>query len=317
MPRSLACSVVVLLALSTATALAADSQGLGFQPAEEDGFYMFNTGELRGRVRLNGKSQGIVEVVHSASGTSMAAAGRLPGLMSHYRVFSGDTRYGNAARDWPTITKVLPDGALEVFWPAADEHPLEMTAVYRFRRPDTLDVITTVKPLVDMPAFEVFLSSYYEKAFRARVYLKPADEGGAAPRFVPVDRTPDAVGGYVMFPRDDDGLRLIRDGRWKVPPSPVDWNVIRWLAAPLVMRKDETSGLVALMMSPPEDCFAVSSPWNPASPDAGGYRSLYLSLFGRDLEAGETARVRCRLVIAKGLSDQQAVKRYEEYMSDG
>lgn len=316
MPRSLACSVVVLLTVLVVAAPGADPVGLGFQPAEEEGFYTFNTGAVRGRVRLNGKSQGITEVVHCPSETSMAAGGRLPGLVSYYRVFSGDTRFGNAARDWPTTARILPDGALEVLWPAADEHPLEMTAVYRFRGPDALDVTTTVKPLVDMPAFEVFLSSYYEKAFRARVYVKPDREPDAAPRFVPIDRTPDAVGGYVMFPRDEQGLRLIRDGRWKVPPSPVDWDVIRWLAAPLVMRRDESTGLAAVMMSPPEDCFAISSPWNPASPDAGGYRSLYLSLFGRDLKAGQIAQVRCRLVVAKNLSDVQAVKRYEEYLEE-
>ena len=42
------------------------------------------------------------------------------------------------------------------------------------------------------------------------------------------------------------------------------------------------------MMCRPGDCFAFSSPWNPASPKGGGYRSLYQSLFGRDLKAGET-----------------------------
>ncbi|NQT17858.1 MAG: hypothetical protein HQ582_34210 [Planctomycetes bacterium] len=316
MSRSLACSVVVLLGALGHAAPGAELPGLGFQAAEEGGFYTFDTGVLRGRVRLNGKSQGITEVVHCPSETSMAAGGRLPGLMSYYRIFSGDTRFGHAARDWPTTVEVRDDGALEVFWPAADEHPLEMTALYRFRRPDTLDVTTTVKPLVDMPAFEVFLSSYYEKAFRARVYVKPDGEPDAVPRFVPIDRTPDAAGGYVMFPRDELGLRLIRDGRWTVPPSPVDWDVIRWLAAPLVMRRDESTGLAALMMSPPEDCFAISSSWNPTSPDAGGYRSLYLSFYGRDLKAGQTARARSRLVVAKGFSDEQVVKRYEEYLDE-
>jgi len=48
------------------------------------------------------------------------------------------------------------------------------------------------------------------------------------------------------------------------------------------------------MMSLPQDCFAIASPWNPATPDAKGYRSLYLSLFGRDLEARKSAGARCR-----------------------
>jgi hypothetical protein len=311
MHASLLSLVVLTLAPGEVPAAPPD---LAFKPADEKGFYTFDTGVLRGRVRLGGTSQGIVEMVHVPSGESLAAGGRLPGLFSYYRVFSGATRFGHAARDWPTVTKLLPDGALEVFWPAGEGHPLEMTAVHRFSRPDTLDVETTVKPLEDMPAFEAFLSSYYEKPFRARVYVTPPDDAAAGPRFVPIDRTPDAKGGYVMVPRDERALAAIRDGRWKVPPNPVDWDVIFWLAAPLAMRQDAATGVTALMMSPPGDCFAVSSPWNPATPEAGGYRSLYLSFFGQDLKAGQTARVSCRLVVAQNLSDEEAVKRYEAYL---
>ena len=56
----------------------------------------------------------------------------------------------------------------------------------------------------------------------------------------------------------------------------------------------------------------MSSPWNPDSPQGGGYRSLYQSFFGRDLKAGETARARCRMVINRGLADDQIVARYRE-----
>ncbi|MFH1266844.1 MAG: hypothetical protein ABIK89_14035 [Planctomycetota bacterium] len=310
------CSVVVLLAVLSTTFLLAAPPDLGFKPADEEGFYAFNTGVLQGKVRLNGTSQGITEVVHVPSGQSLAVGGRLPGLVSYYRVFSGNTRFGNAARDWPTETTVLPDGALRVFWPGAEGHPLEITADHRWTRPDTLDVITTVKPLEDMPAFELFLSSYYEKAFLARVYVKPAEDAAAGPRFVPVDRTPESKGGYVMFPRDQAALDLILDGRWKVPPSPVDWDQVCWLASPLAVRRDETSGLSAVTMAPPEDCFAIASPYNPATPDAGGYRSLYLSFFGQDLKAGQTAQARYRLVVAQNLSDEQTVKLYEEYVHE-
>jgi hypothetical protein len=298
----------------TLTAPCAEAADLAFKPADEEGFYTFHTGVLRGTVRLNGRSQGIVELVHVPTGVSMASGGRLPGLFSYYRILAANARHGKAARDWPTVVELLPDGALEVFWPAGDENPLEMTAVYRWTRPDTLDLETRVKLLEDMPAFEVFLSSYYEKAFRARVYVKPAQAPAAKPRFVPLDRMPEAKGRYVMIPRDEEALGTIRDGRWKIPPNPVDWDVIRWLAAPLAMREDADSGVTALMMTPPEDCFSFSSPWNPATPEATGYRSLYLSLFGQDLKAGQTARARCRLVVAQDLSDQQAVKFYEQYL---
>jgi len=316
MPRLMMRLAVLSVVVFGSTALAADPASLAFKPGEEEGFYTFDTGVLRGKVRLNGQSQGITELMHVPTGTPMASGGRLPGLFSYYRVLATNARYGKAVRDWPTETKILPDGALEVFWPAGEDHPLEITAVHRWTRPDTLDVVTTAKPLEDMPQFEVFISNYYEKPFRGRVYVTAPDDAAAGLRFVPIDQTPDAKGRYVMIPRDEPGLALIRDGRWTYPPNPVDWDTIRWLAAPLVMRQDATSGLTALMMCPPEDCYAVSSPWNPETPDAGGYRSLYLSFFGRDVKAGQTVRARCRLVIARNLTDQDAVEQYERYLRE-
>jgi hypothetical protein len=68
------------------------------------------------------------------------------------------------------------------------------------------------------------------------------------------------------------------------------------------------------MMAPPDDCFAFSSPWNPPAPDAGGYRSIYFSLFGRDLRAGQTVRASCRLILARNLGDDEAIRRYETYL---
>ena len=82
------------------------------------------------------------------------------------------------------------------------------------------------------------------------------------------------------------------------------------------MRRDATHGLVAVMMCPPEDCFAIASPWNPATLDAPGYRSVYLSFFGRDLRAGQPSHARCRLIIAHKMTDQEAIEKYESYLRE-
>ena len=191
-----------------------------------------------------------------------------------------------------------------------------MTGVYRWQSPNTLDLQICVTAKQDLPKFELFMSSYFAKTFLASVYVTGPGGSNTDSRFEPVNRTPQAQGGYVMFPRNDEAVAMIRDGRWKIPPSPVDWNIGPPLAAPLAIRRDQTSGLTGVMMARPEDCFAVSSPWNPASPGAGGYRSLYLSLFGRDLAAGQTAQAHCRLILARQMTDELAVEYYRQFLKD-
>jgi len=286
----------------------ADAAELVFKAAGK-GLYTFDTGVLRGRLKLDGRFMGIYPLVDVASGADLV---RPPGIFSPYRVFETNKRYGNAARDWPTVTKLLPDGAVEAHWAAAKAHPIEMTAVYRCSAADAIDLVLTVKPQKAMPRFELFLSSYFLPGFRAAVYTRRPGEATAA--FVAVDRKAGSRGGYVMFPRDEAAVAMIQDGRWKIPPSAVDWAIERWLAAPLAVRRDALKGITGAMMCPPADCFAVASPWNARSRKGGGYRSLYHCLFGRDLKAGEAATARCRLVLAHDLTDAQVVARYKAYV---
>lgn len=297
---------ILLLTLAAATASAAEPK-LAFRPAGP-GLYQFDTGQFHGTLKLDGKFQGLYPLFDSATGAELT---RAPGVFSPYRVFTGSTRFGNAARDWPTQTRLLADGAVEARWAAAKEHPLAIAAVYRWTAPGTLDTTWTVQPDRDLPGFELFLSSYFTKNFRAAVY---AAEGGQTPGFQPVDRPPGDRHSYVMFPRDAAALSLIRDGRWRVPPNPVDWADGARLTAPLVLRRDAALDVTAAMMCPPADCFAIASPWNPQTPEAGGYRSLYLSLFGGPLKANQSAAARCRLLLGHKLSDADVLARYREYV---
>ncbi len=306
-------TISLLLLPAIAATLPAQEPGHTEFRAAGEGLFTFDTGSLRGRLRLDGKFQGIYPIVDPATESDLT---RPPGVFSPYRVFSTGRRYGDAARDWPAASRLREDGAVVVRWPSAKGHPVAITGVYRLAGPETIDLEIAVVPAQDMPGFELFVSSYFAEEFRAAVYLEPNTDPKAKPRFVPVDRTPEARGGYVMFPRDEKAVKMIRDGRWKVPPSPVDWDVEKRLAAPLILRRDAKGGITAVLMARPEDCFAVSSPWNPAAPEAGGYRSLYLSLFGRDLAAGEKARARCRMVIGRGLTDEKAVALYEAYSAE-
>ncbi|MCR4413945.1 MAG: hypothetical protein NUV77_16135, partial [Thermoguttaceae bacterium] len=243
-------------------------------------------------------------VVEAGSGKPIAGAF---GLFSHYRLLDAETRYGTAGWDWPSEARLLPDGAVEVRWTADAAHPFDMKAVYRWKSPNTLDLATTVAPKKDLRRFELFLASYFVGFPVSRVYARPSS-GDSKPEFVEAEKS---RGVWQAFPRDEAAIAMIQDGRWKRPPNPVDWTIMPRLAAPLAMRRDDATGLVALLMAPPDDCFAISTPFGEE-----GHRSVYLSLFGRDLGANQSSTARARLVIGPKLGDAEAVRLYEAYRQE-
>lgn len=291
----------------------AGTKHLRFVP-EGNGHYRFDTGILSGRLRCDGQAQGLSSLVHAPSDVELAYGGNHPGIFSYYRIFSTNKRFGDAARDWPTESKLLDDGAVQVDWPPTDEHPLRLRAVYRWTAADRLDLETTATPLEDMPGFEVFLSSYFAKGFDAWVYVEPRRFTDDPAELIRTDVNPLIEGTYLMFPRDRHAAQMVFDGRWELPPHPVQWSLGRWLAGPLALRRSESTSLVAAVMAPAEDCFAVATPYNKDPPDrVAGHVSLYLSLFGQDLKAGETAKTHSRLVVSQGMTNAQAIEAYRKY----
>jgi hypothetical protein len=307
-------TVVAILLLFAGLPIDAKTEDLAFRPAEQ-GFYAFDTGLLRGKVRVDGKSQGISSVKYAPTNAELV---KTPGLLSYYRVFSKGVRYGDAARDWPVIAHVVEGGALEIRFPPAKEHPMEIAGTFRWRSADTLDLETTVKAADALSAFEIFLSSYMAKDFDASVYMKRNRYGAGKPEeFLPADWNPLLDGNYMMFARDAASLGILYDGRWEMPPNPVTWAFVRYYAAPIAVRRNAKTGLAVALMARPEDCFAVATPYNKQPPDGvAAHQSLYLSLFGRDLAAGAVSRARCRLIIANNLSDEQIVERYRQFVAE-
>ena len=262
--------------------------------------FAFDTGVLKGKLRAGGKSVGLSSVVHLPTGLTMDSS---MGLFGHYRVFSANKRYGTAAWDWPSIARLLSDGSVEVHWPSAEDRPFELRALYRWAAPDTLDLETSVQAKTNLAKFESFLASYFAEGFtnacvyarsNSQAWLMAADKNGGA---------------WQAFPRDDEAVSIIQDGRWKFQPNPVDWVIRPHLAKPLGVRRSPPNDLAVLLMSPPQDCFAVLTPF-----EAEPHRSMYLSLFGRNLKAGESARARARLVIGTGLAGETIDRLYSEYL---
>ena len=262
--------------------------------------FAFDTGVLKGKLRAGGKSTGLSSVVYVPTGLTLDSS---MGLFGHYRQFSANKRYSDAAWYWPSDASLRQDGSVEARWPSAEDRPFELRAVYRWAAPNILDVETTVHAKTNLAKFESFLGSYFSEGFtNACVCVR----SNGQQRLEPADKR---YGIWQAFPRDDQAAAIIQDGRWTYPPSPVDWVIRPHLAKPLGIRRSPANDLSAVLMSPPQDCFAVLTP-----EEANSHRSMYLSLFGQNLKAGETARARARLVIGTNLSGEAIDKLYSTYL---
>jgi hypothetical protein len=271
--------------------------------AGEKGEYTFDTGVLRGTLCAGGKSSGLTPVVHIPSGTRLDGGS---GIFGYYRLLATDKRYGRMGWDLPGKSRLLADGAVEITLPAAEDRPFELIAVYRWSDPATLDLETTIKPSADLSNFEIFLASYCSEALPNPYICAQGDSGGnRLTRFLLAERS---LGDWLMFPRDKSFVPMIGDGRWTKEPYPVTWKVMRELMLPIAFRRGADSAPALVLMSPREDCCAVSTPYQGES-----HYSLYLSLFGRDVKAGESAKARARFVVTTARSDNDIMKLWREY----
>lgn len=289
------CTAIVTL---TGSAVA----GPAFTPDGKGGF-TFDTGVLRGTLCANGKSSGLTSVVHVPSGTRLDSGS---GLFGYYRLLVTDGRYGRMGWDLPGKSRLLPDGAVQITLPEQEDRPFELIAVCRWRDPSTLDLETTIKAGAGLSQFEVFLASYCSESLPSPYVCTQADSG--VPRFLLALKS---HGDWLMFPRDKGLAPMIRDGRWDKEPYPVTWKIMPEFQLPLAFRRGADPAPAVVVMAPRDDCFAVATPYQGES-----HYSLYLSLFGRDIKAGESTTARARLAVTTARSDADILGMYGAYMKD-
>jgi hypothetical protein len=274
--------------------------------------YCFETELVSGRFLTAGKYQGLRSLVHRATGVEIAAGEKLPGLVAPYRVFGNGRRYGDV-RDRPGRAELVP-GGLRVTYLADDANPFEVVSFYAWDG-DTLDARYSVRPQVEMLSFELGVASYLSAGFRAYVSRQSNTWGETGSRMVPVDANP-MTDVYALFPRNEAAMKTIFDGRWDLPPYPVRYAVPAYFAEPLAYRRHVKSGVMALGMGDPTECYAVCIPVNdpPEDPSpAKGYQGVYFYHFGRDLRAGETATARVRWVVGRDIPEAEIVARWQAF----
>ena len=293
------------LARSVETGSKEKSEKLKFT-SSKNGEYVFDTGVLRGKLRRNGKSMGLSSAVHIPSGVRLDG---FMGIFTPYRIFTTNKRYGSAAFDWLSTSKLLPDGAVQVTWPEEKDRPFEMVAIYCWRASSILELEITVKPRKDLSKFEVFLASYFNKTFPSScVYVDRNPQAKDKPGFLMAEK---AFGDWQIFPRNGDVVPVIQDGRWQKEPHPVEWAIMPDMQMPIGFRRSTEMDPTVILMAPKDDCFAIATP-HRGEP----HYSLYLSLFGCDLKAGQTVKAHSRLIVTTDISDEEILGLYQKYMED-
>lgn len=244
---------------------------------------------MRGTLRAEGQSIGIVPAVHVPSGVSLASD---TGLFNHYRVFRRGHRYGYGARRWPSEARRESDGSVSVVWQAAADRPFALRASYRWEAANLLDVTTEVTAEATLPAFEVFLASYCDAAFTdSRVHARSAGGGDFTAALL-------SDGLWQAFPRDASAMAVIGDGRWDLEPHPLSWTVRQHYADAVAVRRDPVSGITVVAIAKRSACFGVFTPHGEEK-----HFSHYLSLFGTDLAPGDSVHTVCRLAVLDAPSD--------------
>ena len=304
-PLICACLAAVVALGPTLLCLGAETPspraGLAFKPVGEE--FIFDTGLLSGRLRAEKRGLGLTSVKYSSSGQTLS---RSTGLLGVYRVFGNGKRFGTAAWDWPSEASLQPDGSVIVKCAATPERPFAFQGTYQWVDRATLELEIQVAPQKDLAHFEAFVSSYFDPAFTNSLgYVRALPGKPNQPGWLHADRS---LGEWLMFPRDKAAVALIQDGRWTLEPNPVKWIILPELAYPLGVRRAPAAGLSAIVMAPGKDCFALATPY-----ETEGHYSTYLSLFGRDLKAGDLAKTKVRLQFLDTLDERRILEAYEVF----
>ncbi len=80
------------------------------------------------------------------------------------------------------------------------------------------------------------------------------------------------------------------------------------LAKPLAMRCVKNGELTVLLMAREKDCFAICMPHEHEP-----HFSIYLSLFGRDLPAHQTASATVRMQLMRAPNDEAIMQAYHNF----
>ena len=263
----------------------------------ESEVWEFETEELEGTLQPEGQRHGIKTLVHRPTGIDIVHPDY--DVLNLFLLFTTNRSMGTAR----ALEREVEGGEdrVTVRWPATDEHNAELTAIYQLVEPNMIDLTVTVKSNWPYPSYEVFLSDYFPPEFQPWVYLQacPYVDPPDQPQWVAPQVNDVFAGTGLVWPRDFNCSRKSVDGRWTGIWALYQWNPQRLYELPIMMQVHPDGKLAAVMMSRPEDCYAVVTGYNSENMEDPfkSQNPLYFSLFGGDLAIGDERTARVRLAV--------------------
>ncbi len=284
----------------------------------------FETEQIKGTIQLQGKYHGVTRLIDKRTGRQVIdprySALNLFKLMSV-------NQFLDQPRTMPRTTTVASDW-VEAKWAASESHKAELSARYEVKQPNAIDLTVTVRSQGAYRGYELFLSSYFDKAFEPHVYLWTRGRKNrdlAAPTVNDVFR-----GAVLVFPRDAHAARRCVDGRWdrneRGAPT-VQMCPVRHYAycmAVMVFPAENPAGkspkrLGVVLMSRPQDCYAISTRYHAEKPAdrLTSYSAFDLSLFGDNLLPHDERTVKIRLAVTELDNDfSQPLQLYNAFLAE-
>jgi len=287
----------------------------------ETGAFEFETEIMKGAIQPEGRYHGVERLIHKPTGVEIVHPKY--SALNLFFLFSTNLKIG-VPRGWERETAV-EENALVLKWTPNAEHLGAISARYEIKPPDAIDLTITVSCEGTYPAYELFLSSYFNPSLSPHVYLRPHpySDKPDEPELVALKVNAAFEGTGLVFARDAHAARLCVDGRWarrerEMPTA--QWCPLRYYAFPFAFQADTEQRVAAVLMSTPQDCFAVVTGYDTDN-EKDAFKNqnpLYLSLFGDDLSPGDERTANVRLALTP-LDDSFSQPRmlYEAFLVGG
>ncbi|MCF8363022.1 MAG: hypothetical protein K9G70_10415 [Prolixibacteraceae bacterium] len=248
----------------------------------------------------NGVSHHFNHVIYKPSGKKVSPDGERmagAGMLNLYRVLI-EGGFLTELRAEEPLLEPAQDG-ITMTWMPTIRRQAKVKVKFTFRQPNIIDMDMWVETLANYPGFEIMLASYLAPGFEPGAYVATEEFGPVEPEQIHVVDQPMINGLYPFFPRDEAGANRLTDGRHQKGRWYWRMAIGRRYGMPLGFFSND--GVDVVLMGRPEDVYAVGVTYkgDAENDNVAGHRSLYLSLFGENLMAGEGRRTQMRMVIGE------------------